>query len=30
MSKLPANAVGVMDRGFLGLKIIPELVPDNK
>jgi hypothetical protein len=30
MSKLPANAVGVMDREFSGLKFIKELVPDNK
>jgi putative transposase len=30
MSKLPANDVVVTDRGFLGLKIIQELVPDNK
>jgi hypothetical protein len=30
MSKLPANAVGVMELGFAGLKIIQELVQDNK
>jgi putative transposase len=30
MSKLPANAVGVMDKGFSRLKFIQELVPDNK
>ena len=30
MSKLPANAVGVMDRGLAGLKFIQELVPYNK
>ena len=30
MSKLPANGVGVMDRGFAGLKFIQELVQDNK
>jgi hypothetical protein len=30
MSKLPANAVEVMDRGFAGLKFIQELVQDNK
>ncbi len=30
MSKLPANAVGVMDRGFARLKFIQELVQDNK
>jgi len=30
MSKLPANAVGVMDRGFAGLKFIQELVPEHK
>ena len=30
MSKLPGNAVGVMDRGFAGLKFIQELIPDNK
>jgi hypothetical protein len=30
MSKLPANAVGVMDRGFAGLKFIQELVQNNK
>jgi DDE family transposase len=30
MSKLPENAVGVMDRGFAGLKFIQELVQDHK
>jgi putative transposase len=30
MSKLPANDVGVTYRGFLVLKVIQELVPDNK
>ena len=30
MSKLPANAVGVMDRGFAGLKFIQQLVQGNK
>jgi putative transposase len=30
MSKLPANAVGVMELGFAGLKFIQELVQDNK
>ena len=30
MSKLPAHAVGVMDRGFAGLKFIQELVQENK
>ena len=30
MSKLPANDVGVTDREFLLLKIIQELIPDNK
>ena len=30
MSTLPANAVGVMDRGFAGLKFIKELVQENK
>ena len=30
MSKLPKDAVGVMDRGFAGLKFIQELVQDNK
>ena len=30
MSKLPANAVGVMEGGFAGLKFIQELVPDHK
>jgi putative transposase len=30
MSNLPVNAVGVMDRGFAGLKFIKELVQDNK
>ena len=29
-AKLPANAVGVMNRGFAGLKLIQELVPDTK
>ena len=28
MSKLPANAVGVIDRGFSRVKFIQELVPD--
>ena len=30
MSTLPINAVGVMDRGFAGLKFIQELVQENK
>ena len=30
MSKLPVNAVGVMDRGFAGLKFIQELVQEHK
>jgi putative transposase len=30
MSSLPTNAVGVMDRGFAGLKFIQELVQENK
>jgi putative transposase len=30
MSSLPINAVGVMDRGFSGLKFIQELVQENK
>lgn len=30
MSNLPADAVGVMDRGFAGLKFIQELVQENK
>lgn len=30
MSKLPENAVGVVDRGFAGLKFIEELVQGNK
>jgi putative transposase len=30
MSSLPINAVGVMDRGFAGLKFIQELVQENK
>jgi putative transposase len=30
MSKLPANAVGVRELGFAGLKLIQKLVPDNK
>lgn len=30
MSSLPMNAVGVMDRGFAGLKFIQELVQENK
>jgi putative transposase len=30
MSKLPVNAVGVMDRGFVGLKFIQELVQEHK
>jgi putative transposase len=30
MSNLPINAVGVMDRGFAGLKFIQELVQENK
>ena len=30
MSKLPENAVGVMELGFAGLKFIQELVQDNK
>ncbi|RCJ40092.1 transposase, partial [Nostoc punctiforme NIES-2108] len=30
MSSLPNNAVGVMDRGFAGLKFIQELVQENK
>lgn len=30
MSGLPTNAVGVMDRGFAGLKFIQELVQENK
>jgi len=30
MSNLPTNAVGVMDRGFAGLKFIQELVQENK
>jgi putative transposase len=30
MSNLPDNGVGVMDRGFAGLKFIEELVQENK
>ena len=30
MSSLPLNGVGVMDRGFAGLKFIEELVQENK
>ncbi|QXE24723.1 transposase, IS4 family protein [Richelia sinica FACHB-800] len=30
MSNLPTNAVGVMDRGFAGLKFIQDLVQENK
>lgn len=30
MSTLPTNAVGVMDRGFAGLKFIQELTQENK
>ncbi len=30
MSKLPEDAVGVMDRGFAGLKFIDQLVQENK
>ncbi len=30
MSKLPANAGGVMELGFAGLKFIQELVQNNK
>ncbi len=30
MSSLPTNAIGVMDRGFAGLKFIQELVHENK
>jgi putative transposase len=30
MSNLPENGVGVMDRGFAGLKFIEELVQENK
>lgn len=30
MSNLPADTVGVMDRGFAGLKFIQELVQANK
>jgi len=30
MSKLPANAVGVMELGLAKLKFIQEVVPDNK
>jgi putative transposase len=30
MSKLPENAVGVMELGLAGLKFIQELVPDKK
>jgi putative transposase len=30
MSKLPVNAVGVMELGFAGLKFIQELVQDHK
>lgn len=30
MSSLPTNAVGVMDRGFAGLKFIQELIQENK
>ena len=30
MSKLPENAVGVMELGFAGLKFIQELVQEHK
>ena len=30
MSSLPTNAVGIMDRGFAGLKFIQDLVQENK
>lgn len=30
MSKLPVNAVGVMELGFAGLKFIQELVQEHK
>jgi putative transposase len=30
MSKLPVNAVGVMELGFAGLKFIQELVQEDK
>jgi putative transposase len=30
ISNLPTDAVGVMDRGFAGLKFIKELVQDKK